>query len=189
MRQLPPRPQLSEAVSIKLAQEMQLIRNAADPKSEAERRYRNARQVQWFQEVIEELKKMSGVGERCMFCSGNESSDVEHFRPKSIFPELAFIWENLLWACTICNRAKLNRFPLEVDKMLINPAEENVWDFFFIDEFGLLTPRWNKELNAQEPRAISTLEIVNLGRQALQQTRQRRLLIAVSERTSRRYKC
>jgi hypothetical protein len=54
-------------------------------------------------------------------------------------------------------------------------VDEKVWDFFFIDEFGILTPRWNLELDEQEPRAVSTMSIVSLDRQALQQTRQSRL--------------
>jgi len=152
-----------------------LIEQASDQKAEAADRYGKARQATWFQEIINALIKISGRGERCMFCSGSESSDVEHFRPKSIFPTLALTWENLLWVCTICNRAKANQFPPDLDKLLINPMQENVWDFFFIDEFGLLTPRWNLGLDNQEPRAVSTMSIVRLDRQALQETRQSRL--------------
>jgi 5-methylcytosine-specific restriction endonuclease McrA len=74
-----------------------------------------------------------------MLCSGSESSDVEHFMPKALYPSQAMNWENYLWACGICNRLKGNQFP-EEGRHLINPLDENVWTFFFIDEFGLLTP-------------------------------------------------
>lgn len=175
MRKLRKRPKLSTSVTTRLERETTLIEQASDQKLEAERLYSNARQAVWFREAIDTLKKMAGRGERCMFCSGSESSDAEHFRPLSTFPTLALTWKNLLWACSICNRAKLNRFPLDADKLLINPVEEYVWDFFFIDKFGLLTPRWNIALDAPEPRAVSTMEVVSLDRQALQETRQSRL--------------
>lgn len=39
------------------------------------------------------------------------SSEVDHFRPRSRFPELAFTWENLIYVCRRCNQAKGNQFP------------------------------------------------------------------------------
>ncbi|HWV16632.1 MAG TPA: hypothetical protein VN030_14460 [Cellvibrio sp.] len=48
--------------------------------------------------------------QKCAFCetkpgeSGN--IEVEHFAPKSIYPNLAFQWENFLPACRRCNGSK-----------------------------------------------------------------------------------
>jgi len=176
MRQFPQRPALPRDITRKLSQETKLIVNAVDKKAEAARRYSNARQSKWFKPALKALRRLSGPGERCMFCSGSESSDVEHYRPKAIFPELALGWENLLWSCGICNGAKSNQFPTGADQVLINPLGENVWDFFFIDEFGQLTARWSIQHNDQHPRAISTMQIIKLDRQALQEARQQRLL-------------
>ncbi len=36
---------------------------------------------------------------------------VEHFRPKSVFPELRNEWRNLLLACSQCNGQKADKFP------------------------------------------------------------------------------
>lgn len=118
-----------------------------------------------------------------MFCSGSESSEVEHYRPKATFPELALTWKNMLWACGICNRAKSNRFPVEAEQLLIDPLSEKVWDYFFIDEFGNLTARWSTMHDDYHPRAVSTMSIVALDRQALQEARQQRL-INLKERVS-----
>lgn len=45
--------------------------------------------------------------DKCAFCESNITQvyvgDIEHFKPKSKFPELCFEWENLLFACSICN--------------------------------------------------------------------------------------
>jgi hypothetical protein len=112
-----------------------------------------------------------------MFCSGSESSQIEHFKPKKQFPLFAMTWGNFVWVCGICNLCKGERFPpnVEFNAALINPMEENAWDFFFIDEFGQITPRWVPALNDYDPRANATATIFGLGRDALQQSRLYRL--------------
>jgi hypothetical protein len=50
--------------------------------------------------------------EKCAFCEGKPAEagniEVEHFRPKSIYPELTFEWENFLPSCRKCNGSKLD---------------------------------------------------------------------------------
>jgi hypothetical protein len=112
-----------------------------------------------------------------MFCSGSEAAQIEHFRPKAVFPFETFSWENLLWVCSICNQSKGNRFPPDTEsgERIVDPTSENVWDFFFIDEYGNLTPRWRTDLDGLDPRAEMTRIILDLDRDALQQSRQSRL--------------
>ncbi len=74
------------------------------------------------------------VGEakgKCVYCESSlthaQPGDIEHFRPKSLIPELAFTWTNLLLACRKCNHAKG-----EYDntaKPLVNPFFEDPDDF------------------------------------------------------------
>lgn len=177
MRRFPPRSGLPAATIKRLEQESKAIAAAANPKIEAERVYGIARKTKWFKPVVEKLGAISGVGQRCMFCSGSEASQVEHFRPKAVFPLDAMKWENFLWACGICNQSKSDRFPPETEpgEPIINPLEEDVWSFFFIDEFGNLTARWRPDLDDVDPRASKTIEILALDRDALQESRQLRL--------------
>lgn len=46
---------------------------------------------------------------KCMYCESKilhiDYGDVEHFKPKSVFPEFEFEWSNLGLACTKCNRS------------------------------------------------------------------------------------
>lgn len=171
MRRIRSRPDLPPDVVAKLAEATAAIESRAafpDRKREADRRYDNARDAAWFRPVLAALGEMAGPGERCMYCSGSESSDVEHYRPKSVFPELATTWDNYLWACGVCNSSyKNNRFPPDTEPggRIVNPVEDDVWDFFFIDEFGLLTP-------FDDPRAASTFEILGLDREAVSIPRQ-----------------
>jgi hypothetical protein len=176
MRTLPVPKPLEKKLSQKLSDETDAIKKASSPKAEAERRYGNARKTQWFSPVVRELKRLAGPGERCMFCSGSEASDVEHYRPKAIFPDLAMTWENYLWSCTPCNRGKLSRFPPDTGPggKFVNPLYEKVWDFFFIDSFGILTPRYDRAANAPNERAVTTRDFLSLNRDAVQVSRQQR---------------
>ncbi|MBI4750676.1 MAG: hypothetical protein HY774_19495 [Acidobacteria bacterium] len=176
MRQLPPRKPLPPRTQLKLAQETTKIKDSAEPQKTALARYKNARDCKWFIPVTDTLKELAAPGERCMFCSSNEPSQVEHYRPKAIFPTLTFVWENYLWACGICNLAKLDQFPTEEHQRLINPLDENVWDYFLLDEeHGQPIARWDVALNDKNPRAVKTLEILNLEREGLERPRKARL--------------
>lgn len=58
---------------------------------------------------------------KCAYCESNVmatgSGDIEMYRPKSIYPHLAYEWHNLLFSCAICNqRFKMDLFPLEGEK-------------------------------------------------------------------------
>jgi uncharacterized protein (TIGR02646 family) len=177
MRPLVARPTLPGRTQKRLESESRAIAVSSDPKAEAKRRYESARRAVWFRSVRTALGEMSGPGERCMFCSGSEASQVEHFRPKAVFPRLAMSWNNFLWACGVCNQSKGDRFPPDTEPgaRIVDPVEEDVWAFFFIDDFGNLTARWRIDMDDQDPRAAKTIEILSLDRDVLQDSRQRRL--------------
>lgn len=177
MRSLPKRGQLAKDLKARLKVETEAICRAADSKVEAERRYDKARQTQWFRPVVDKLKRLSGKGQRCMYCSGSEASDVEHYRPKAVFPLLTMTWENYLWICSPCNRHKGDRFPpiTEPGGEFVNPLQDDVWRFFFIDEFGFLSPIYDRNLGVLNPRGVSTRDFIDLNREAVQQSRLARL--------------
>ncbi len=75
-------------------------------------------------DVKSELK--SAYGNKCAFCESDVTAgsalQVEHYRPKAKVAEnsqhhgyfwLGYEWSNLLYACSKCNRAKWNKFPLQ----------------------------------------------------------------------------
>ena len=177
MRRLPVRPKLPKKTQGRLEKETAKITASPNPKETAAKKYAAARKAKWFEPVLKTLGEMSGPGEPCMLCDANESTDVEHYRPKAIFPQSALVWENLLWACTNCNRHKGNQFPPDTKPgaRLINPTEENAWDFFLIDRFGNLIPKWKPDLNALDERAVSTRDLLCLNRETLQARRHSRL--------------
>ncbi|MDP9412777.1 MAG: hypothetical protein M3Q08_01520 [Pseudomonadota bacterium] len=61
------------------------------------------------------LKK--DTGGKCAYCEASTDvvahGDVEHFRPKSIYWWLAFVFDNYLFSCQICNQTyKGDKFPI-----------------------------------------------------------------------------
>lgn len=82
------------------------------------------------QEIKDALKKET-YG-KCMYCEGEIGSvaypHIEHFRPKSLYPELTFEWNNLGLGCPVCNINKHDVFNTSVP--FINPYEENPDDAF-----------------------------------------------------------
>jgi hypothetical protein len=172
MRTLPSRPALPATTNSKLAEETIHITATKTEKeriTEADRKYTNARTTQWFMPVLDALQMMTGEGQRCMCCSSGEAAQVEHYRPKSKYPEQALSWTNLLWICGVCNLAKGDDF--DENCLPINPAEENAWNYFFIDEYGNFCAKWAQETDSLHPRAVETIQLYGLDRQALQESR------------------
>ena len=51
------------------------------------------------------------------------SFHVEHYMPKSRFPELINEYSNLFYACALCNRHKGNYWSDDVSKRVLNPCD------------------------------------------------------------------
>lgn len=47
----------------------------------------------------------------CGYCEAYCKGVVDHFRPKSQFPELVYEWSNWIFACHDCNFNKLDKWP------------------------------------------------------------------------------
>lgn len=76
--------------------------------------------------------------ERCAYCErtevwlgGTDFFTVDHFRPRSKFPELSFHYPNLYYACGKCNQHKANTWPNEnlsaKGFRLSDPCEEDMY--------------------------------------------------------------
>lgn len=109
------------------------------------------------------LRAMAGGRERCMYCSDSRGTDIEHFWPRETFPERTFLWENLLWSCTGCNRIKGTRFPRAEDgaPLLIDPTTTDPWDHLFYEAAtDQVVPRFDPAMNASDVKGRMTLEVI-----------------------------
>lgn len=73
---------------------------------------------------------------KCVYCrmpdsmKGYESFGVDHYRPKSKFPELATAYANLFYACNPCNRRKGSYWPKRVQAkthFIPNPCDHEMF--------------------------------------------------------------
>jgi uncharacterized protein (TIGR02646 family) len=106
-------------------------------------------------EIKDLLKGELMFNGKCAYCESHilhiDYGHIEHFYPKSKYPERTFRWENLLLACGICNgvNQKGNNFPVNNsnEPLLINPCEDNPNDYFTFDydETTLLAGVYGKE--------------------------------------------
>jgi len=113
-----------------------------------------------FRAVRSTLAEMCVGPIRCAYCEDSLADEVEHIRPKNLFPQVVFVWANYLFACGPCNGPKSNRYGLMVDDQveefirspigpivppgvgpaaLIDPRSEDPFDFLELD-LGGVTP-------------------------------------------------
>ena len=106
---------------------------------------------------------------KCAFCEciPGESShiEVEHFEPKSLYPDLAFEWDNLLPSCRICNEEKADADTRT--NPIINPAIEDP-EQFLTYSFLRIKPLAG---SGQEQKAQQTIEVCNLSCERLYSAR------------------
>lgn len=62
-------------------------------------------------------------GDRCVYCQDNEGRELDHLRPKTLHPLLAYCWSNLIPACSTCGGAA---FKGALDAVL-DPAQPKGW--------------------------------------------------------------
>ncbi len=114
---------------------------------------------------------------KCAYCESHLAhvsyGHIEHFKPKSIFPEDCFSWSNLLLGCEVCNGSqfKSTNFPLTDDNgPLVNPTVENPFDFF---EFEYDPNTGLANVLGKVNRGITTERILGLNRPDLLKHRSR----------------
>lgn len=105
--------------------------------------WNNAGQTKKIKTTRATLKQMTGGRQRCMYCSDSAGTDIEHFWPKSVYPERMFQWLNMLLCCTGCGRdCKGSKFPLDNgNPALLDPTVDDPWQFLdFNTATGILFP-------------------------------------------------
>ena len=73
---------------------------------------RNSKRNGTFKAVRKTLSVMCRGPRRCMYCEDSAADEVEHFRPKDLYPEAVFVWMNYLYACGRCNTRKVTAHPV-----------------------------------------------------------------------------
>jgi hypothetical protein len=61
-----------------------------------------------------------------VYCEDSLADEIEHIRPKDLYPEQVFVWENYVFACGPCNGPKNNRFAILVKARAAPPRLQDV---------------------------------------------------------------
>lgn len=132
--------------------------------------WKNARQTNLLRAVLAVLQNMMGKRARCMYCLDSHGSDMEHFWPKTPYPDRMFLWPNLLLCCAECGRLKRDEFPLsEGEPLLIDPTTEEPWLHLDFDPgTGNMVARFDLGSNDWSPKGLETVKTLHLdSREAL----------------------
>lgn len=138
--------------------------------ADVERSWKDARKTKSVggdeRSVLSTLRQMSGTRHRCMYCLDSHGCDIEHFRPKAVYPERAFRWSNLLLCCTECGRFKGDRFPVSgADPLLIDPSAEDPWVYLDFDpDTGNIGPRFDVASGDWSVKGRRTVDTLRLDR-------------------------
>lgn len=129
--------------------------------------WNSARKSKPLATVLKKLKEMAGERERCMYCGDSHGTDVEHFWPKTPYPERMFRWPNMLLCCTECGRFKGERFPLDGNgvPLLVDPSTVNPWDFLdFNPDTSNFVARFDVASKAPSAQGAATVDLLQLDR-------------------------
>ncbi len=87
------------------------IGDYADRVAEAKAKWKSRRSgTKTMADVAGRLTDACAGPRRCMYCEDSLADEVEHIRPKDIYPDMCFSWANYLLSCGPCNGPKNNHF-------------------------------------------------------------------------------
>lgn len=118
---------------------------------------------------------------KCAYCEhklgGGQSGEIDHYRPRILYPWLIDSWENLLLACSACNGAKGSDFPLREERHRVHASggDLSTEDPLLLDPF-VDDPLQHLAWSGQDPspktdRGEATVEICKLNRDSLREER------------------
>ena len=133
---------------------------------DANKEWNKARKTKTMERVCSTLRNMMGRRERCMYCLDSHGTDVEHFWPKTTYPERMFEWLNMLLCCTECGRFKGRSFPLQNGApLLVDPTAEDPWQHLDFDpDTGNIVARFDLGTNEYSVKGTKTVEVLRLDR-------------------------
>lgn len=78
---------------------------------------------------------------RDFWFGGQINFQIDHFKPKSKYPDLATNYGNLVYSCSYVNRAKSDDY----NEYYLDPVETDYNEHFFRDELGNIYPKKDSE--------------------------------------------
>jgi len=110
----------------------------------------------WAENYIKEAL-LAISNNKCCYCEcrlevNSEYMEIEHFHPKSKYPDRVVMWDNLLPCCKRCNSSKSDHDTYK--EPVINPAEINPKDHLRLEDY---------RYKPKTPLGEKTIEVVYLN--------------------------
>lgn len=169
-----------------------VINDYAARVTEASRAWTSKRSSATMRRVRQRLGELSGPLELCHWCDTPAANEIEHVRPKDLYPNHVFVWANLLLSCGKCNRNKSNRFgivsggavvdvtrtttaPVRPPKAglpaIIEPRHDDPFAYFHLDLDVFVFIAEPSLSSLAVDRADYTIDLLDLNRDELQAAR------------------
>jgi len=123
-------------------------------------------------EVKKSVKEFS-TKNKCVYCEKfveGKEGDIEHFYPKSIYPDKCFEWTNMFWACKNCNGYQKKTHDTE-KKPIVHPENDNPEDYFEYDGLGYIQASKNSAYSLKAKQTIDLFEFDTRNRGELREHR------------------
>lgn len=120
-----------------------------------------------FMEIKKILKSMCVGIRRCSYCEDSVADEVEHIKPKDLYPDAVFVWSNYLYACGNCNGPKNNKFA-------ILDAQGNIVDITRAPKAPVVAPAVGPDAFIN-PRAENPLGLIRLDLSTMRFVPKRRI--------------
>ena len=105
----------------------------------------------------------SKFSDNCGYCEECCRGDIDHFRPKSRFPERVYVWSNWILACHFCNNKKGEQWADECIDPCANARRTKAESFFTFElSTGEIQPRQGLS-SGHVRRAERTIDLLGLN--------------------------
>ncbi len=107
-------------------------------------------------EILATLKGCNGLA-KCVYCESSvdltSPSTIEHYHPKSLYPNETFEWKNLFVCCGLCNLSK-NDYDT-CNQPFIHPENERPEDFLTFEDM-MYVPKFKAGIERQKAENVIT---------------------------------
>lgn len=125
---------------------------------------KNAAIVHYKHIDVANTLKGSQAKAKCVYCESYVDvtcyANIEHYHPKSIYPEQTFQWDNMYMGCTLCNTPK-NAFDTG-NEPFIHPENEDPEDFLTFDDMMYVPKYFNGTAYQKAWNVIDKCELQRL---------------------------
>lgn len=124
-------------------------------------KYKNNKQMRVWNKDFIKKELLSLSHNKCCYCekyigTGYADMHIDHFRPKSIYPDEVVCWDNLMPSCGDCNESKSDYDTGR--ESIINPCSDDPKDFFYLKNF-----RYRSYDTNRDSIANLTIDVLSLN--------------------------